>query len=254
LNIKRKKDVRSALVFSDCHIPFFDPACEAILLETVARLDPDICVINGDFVDCHDVSSFANIEPVDLAYEFEEGRKFLRKLRKRYDGPIHFTEGNHEYRLTRYLATQARELQGVRGLSIHDQLDMRELGIAYHQNRGCGSYKFGPISIRHGERVRKYSAVSARWEFEDLVQDSLVMGHTHRQGLFCTNIKKNYWAAESGCTCLLEADYAPHPNWQQGFAIVRLSDKHAQCELISVEKGNTIVSGETYTYLPPPKK
>ena len=254
MTIKRRKDARSALVFSDCHIPFFDPACEAIILETISQLKPDICIINGDYIDCHDISRFANVEPVDLAYEFEEGRKFLRKLRKRYDGPIHAIEGNHEYRLTKYIATQARELRGIRGLTIHEQLDMQELDVAYHQNRGCGSYQFGPVQIRHGERIRKYSAYSARWEFEDIVQASLVMGHTHRQGLFCTNIKANYWAAEAGCTCVLEADYAPNPNWQQGFAIVYLTDKHARCELVSIDKGNAIVSGESYTYLPPKKK
>jgi len=254
LNVKRRKDVRSAIVFSDCHVPFFDPNCEGIILETISQQKPDMVIINGDFIDCHDISRFVNVEPVDLAYEFDEGRKFLRRLRKQYDGPIHYTEGNHEYRLTKYIASQARELRGIRGLTIHEQLDLKPLDITYHQNRGCGSCLFGPIHIRHGERIRKYSAYSARWEFEDIVQASLVMGHTHRQGVFCTNIKTNYWAVEAGCTCLLEADYAPNPNWQQGFAIIKLVDRHAQCDLISINNGKAIIANESYTYIPPKKK
>lgn len=241
-------------MFGDSHVPFLDPACAEIVLETIKREKPDKVIHLGDFLDCHDISRFTKIEQVDLAYEFEEGRKFLAKLRKSCgDIPIALLEGNHEYRLTKYIASQAPELRGLRGLSVYDQLDLKDFGITYHQNRGNGMTKFGPVNLRHGVKVSQHSAYSAKNEFEKKVLESFVMGHTHRMGAYFNSINKAYWAIEAGCTCYIDdVEYAPQPiNWQQGFVIIEISDNHATFVPIEIKKSQAIIRGESVVYTAP---
>jgi hypothetical protein len=50
---------------------------------------------------------------------------------------------------------------------------------------------------------------------------SVLIGHTHRAGVFHTNQTGDHAAYENGCLCRLDGlGYAQFPDWQQAFSVV----------------------------------
>lgn len=170
----------------------------------------------------------------------------LAQLRRRLaDTPITFVPGNHEDRLDKFIANSARALKGLEGLSLPEQMKARQLKIDYRGGMyAAGACQIGPVSFRHGEIARKHSAYSAKGEYEDKARRTLVMGHTHRQGMFCVSTGgPSHWAVEGGCLCE-DAEYDPNPNWQRGFVVVEIFDDFAVPKIYRIVNDMCLVDGE----------
>lgn len=102
------------LLWPDTHAPYHDPDVVEALLRDAAAWKPDAVCVLGDFWDFYLASDFAK-DPgrkLTLADEIECGRGLLERVAKL--APVRFfLEGNHEYRLSRFVQTRAPELVGV---------------------------------------------------------------------------------------------------------------------------------------------
>lgn len=105
--------IETALLIPDCHIPFHDRRAFELMIRASKRRRIHEVVILGDFLDFYSVSRHEKDPRVkeSLKTEIEYGNKALdvldeefKKARKVY------IEGNHELRLTKYLAEKAREI------------------------------------------------------------------------------------------------------------------------------------------------
>src|SRR5205814_2880828 len=68
----------------------------------------------------------------DFKREIEIGRSVLRSFRRSLPNTrITWIEGNHEFRLRKYLIQNARELYGLPGVSVPDIFDLKRLKIEY---------------------------------------------------------------------------------------------------------------------------
>lgn len=217
----KKPDYTRIVFISDVHAPFQDEKAVEATLSFIKWWKPTELIFMGDVVDFYAISRFDR-DPdrrFKLQDEIDEGVKILKrfckvapKARKR------FLRGNHEHRLQKYLWSKAPEMASLRSNSIPVQLKLDELGIEYIEG---GKLVLNGTIIKHGNVVRKFSAYSARGEFESCGVSGVSV-HTHRMGqYFHTHDGGRFVWIECGCLCDINPEYMEGKvaNWQQGFGI-----------------------------------
>jgi hypothetical protein len=120
--------------------------------------------------------------------EIAEGKRILRSLRRTLPRTrITWIEGNHEFRLRRYLIQNARVLYGVPGLTVPELFGLKALGIEYVACHPLASkftdnfIRVGSLYVGHWDKVSVHGGYAAK----SLVETkgvSLLQGHTHRFG------------------------------------------------------------------------
>ena len=122
------------VVANDFHIPFHDEAALALFKRFLREEKPDWLILNGDFQDFWEVSRF-DLTPrtgKEFREEIAMGRRILRPLRRMLPkARITWIEGNHEFRLRKYVIAHAAELYGLPGLSVPELFRLRDLAIRH---------------------------------------------------------------------------------------------------------------------------
>jgi hypothetical protein len=221
---------KAVLVINDTHIPFHDERALALVFSYIGALQPKEIVINGDWLDCYEVSDFLK-DPARskrLPDEIKQGVKHLRELRKLAPRAlITFIDGNHEHRLHKYILRNAQALRGLRGLSIPEQLEFDELNIKYVH---CEADRFidtfvpfvdSRLIVGHFNSARDKSGYTAA-NLLDQYGTSIIQGHVHSVGSSNKTIVdgKSVMAWENGCLCSLNPSYCIPRKWMHAFAVV----------------------------------
>lgn len=219
------KDWEKSIVINDIHIPFHDPKVIKLLFRFIKWFKPKKVFINGDLLDCWAISKFDK-NPKDgtsLNDEIRIGRKFLQDLRALdKDMDIIWIYGNHEYRFQQYLISQAPELIGLNGLSLAEQMNVKDYGVKVVFSGLKESFiPYGRLYIGHYNKVAKHGGYTVK----SLIDDkgvSVIQGHTHRFGSHLRTLLDGTvlggW--ENACLCSLRPNYVLNPNWQHGFSVV----------------------------------
>ena len=180
---------------------------------------PHKVFINGDLIDFYAISRFVK-DPkraLELQEEIDEAISILKQIRKvNKKADIYYIKGNHENRCQKYLWSEAKELSGLRELTVPSLLKLGGMNIKYCET---GRIEYGGLIIKHGSVVRKFSGYTAKAEVEKNGKSG-ISGHTHRLSLyFQNNAGQEIVWAEGGCMCKLDAEYLEGevPNWQTGF-------------------------------------
>lgn len=253
-------DYLQTVIIPDTQYPWVDKAAEAAVMEYVKAEQPNQIIQLGDFLDLNSLATFRQELPpgerIYLRQEIEIGRERLKawsalapKARKI------LIEGNHEERLSRYLADNGGELADLAsdGLNIPSLLGAKEAGWEYVGPYGAGIWVGfeGGLWATHGEIVRKWSADSAQANVIEKYGHSVIHGHTHRLGSFYHTLQGRTLAGfEAGCLC----DFNRTPrgttvvNWQHGFAVVWTSKKSLRfhVDLIAITDGGFVYGGRKY--------
>jgi len=209
---------------NDLHIPFHDEKVVELQLKFCKELQPEIIIID-EWHDFYVVSKY-DTNPKRhhaLQEEIDIAEKYLARLRKYCPkARIILLDSNHLDRLRKYLWSMARALSSLKALEIEELLNLRKYNVEFKSD-----FTYKGVFYKHGTVVRKFSAYTAKGEFEK-ENMSGVSGHTHRLGLYFHTLRSGqYWWMESGCACKLDAEYIEGvANWQQGFSAVKyLNDK-----------------------------
>jgi len=250
---------KTIVVVNDVHIPFHNKQGVKGWLELCRDLQPEIIVINGDFLDCYGISTFPKSRGFpSLQEEIDQGVEVLDALRRSCPTAVmHFTEGNHEERLRR-LIKREHGLYGLRSFSLESLMEFDRLGIHYYEYGAMLS--IGKLDVYHGEVTRGQSAYSARFELAKSGSDYLITGHTHRMGWYHhKDRRRNKQALENGGLYDLEqCDYMFNPNWQNGFCVayqrpaevntegVTIREEVVQLNPIHVQYDGTFCFGSKY--------
>lgn len=214
------------LIIGDLHFPWQDSSAIELTLRIGAKLNPDLIVLNGDLTDCWEISRFdkspVQMQKGRLAEELRLTRDFLKSLRKRFPkARIVYVFGNHEHRWSLYISSHAKELYGLIGLSLQEQLQLTDLNIdcVYSGNRES-SWLYGKLLIGHFDLASMHSGYTAK-NLLDRKGISLVQAHTHRGGSSFRRLwDRDIVAHEGFCLCDRSPAYVDHPNWQLGFLIL----------------------------------
>lgn len=229
-----------AVLLSDIHFPFHDPTALRLALQVVALVRPDLVILNGDTQDFYGVSRFFK-EPerrVGFRYEIYAIRKLkqllFQRLREAAPGArLIEIEGNHEYRLTTWLASRGEELYDLDVLDV-PVLTQNPADVTYLRRRRdpgpihdgvAPEILLGGLHVTHGDLLRagSYTINIARSLYLKL-QTPFIIGHWHRTDEYHQTDYEGklhgFWV--TGCLCLPRPAYDAGRLWGQGVAIVRL--------------------------------
>jgi len=215
------------LIAGDFHFPFESEICVDLFLAFVKWFQPDFIVLNGDVADMYSISDHCKLKNefiYSLQYEFDQIYDFLKRLRRIYDGPLDFNEGNHEFRLRKFMARDKR-LQ-LRDLTISGQLNFRELHIKYNESaQGNGKCQKKNWLIMHGKKCSKHAGMTVINHSLDFRGFDIIVNHIHRHAyVHFTCMDKVVQLVENACMCD-DPEYLDNPNWQRGFTA--MVDSHA---------------------------
>jgi len=168
--------LKSILFIPDSHIPYQDPVAFSLVMKVVKAVQPDVLVILGDFADFYQVSDHlkhpSRWESFDS--EVQQCKKLLRKLELYApDSRRYYIMGNHEYRLDRYLAKNAPDLNPYISVNQLLELDVNLWQIVQYKE----DIHIGPLWITHdvGE-----SGIHSTRKAGISYQDNVIIGHNHR--------------------------------------------------------------------------
>ena len=244
---------------SDSHFPFHDPRYNAVALQIIEDLNPQLVVHHGDLLDCYKISRFEK-DPkhrVSLQEEIEMGAAFLGEIAAVSPNAERWLiKGNHEDRLRKVVwdiasnhpqAAQILQLPNVwEQLSWPKLLGLESMGWQWVETK---KKLFGKLILKHGTIVRKWSAGTAKGEYEKYGMSGM-SGHTHRAGAFYHSDHNGPHAwFELGCGCTLDPSYCEDPDWQQALSVVtwNASRTRYSVEQVIVHDGTAIFRGRQYT-------
>jgi hypothetical protein len=243
-----KKEKRFTIVSaSDFHMPFQDDNIISVWLKFISYIKPNILIL-------HEVADFYQLSRFDkdpkrinsLQFDLDTAHYMLEDIRKAVGNKcrIIMIESNHDNRVIKYIRSKSQELESLRSMDIRELLRLKELKIEYRKEimiRG--------ILFKHGDIIRNKSGYTATAELER-TGCSGVSGHTHRLSIIYKRLQGgNYCWIEDGCMCQLNPEYANHPDWQNGFAVIQFinNSKHFYATTVPII-GNKILWGSmTFT-------
>jgi hypothetical protein len=214
-------------IISDVQVPYHDEQAIEITVNYLQSVNIDCLLINGDFVDFYNLSSFCR-DPRrrDFKAEREDAIQLLTWLKSKFPKiPIYYNlAANHEYRMERYMMIKAPELFSTNLFHIEDLLMLHDIGII--PLRGYDHIKIGKLSVIHGDTIFKSwgSVNPAKTVFDKLKQTALV-SHCHKKAEYTwTNLAGEVHSTwTTGCLMNLNVEYNPHSNnYVHGFAVVEV--------------------------------
>jgi transposase-like protein len=248
------------LLYGDTHFPYQDDRALAIVGQIAEQLQPDVIVHMGDLLDCYSLSRFDK-DPTRMETiqdEIDMGRAHMAQMRRRSPNSQYILlEGNHPDRLRRVLWKLPGEAAFLHKLTAFREtmtwnylLGLDDLDIEFVPYGTESRYEFLPkFIVKHGNVVRKHSAMSAKAELEKYNRSG-ASGHTHRLGMFMhRDHNGNHIWLETGCTCGTDPEYTADPDWQQG-CVVMTFDKTTgafQAEVVYIKDGLAVFRGQVLT-------
>jgi len=242
----------------DFQFPFEDPDVFASFLTFLVSERPERIVLTGDILDLTAASAFERDPRLGMSIqdELQHAHNRLAEIRAAAGrtAKIVFVYGNHEARMSKWLARKAPELVGITDaagteiLSLGSLLKLSALGIeeaVYTGTAFAGPehlrsyYQIAPDLIAtHGTYSRNTGGGSSIMPIVDAAGVSVVGGHDHSQGLAFKTIggfagvgEKRIAAISTGMMCRrTELGYlAQHQvsRWAAGFAVIELWGEEA---------------------------
>lgn len=211
-------------ILCDPHIPYHDLATIQAWIDDCKRMGATGLLLNGDILDCYQVSSHHR-EPSKprMREEIEKGRQLLEYLRGTFPrARIIYKVGNHEERLARYLQAKAEEVYDLEEIHLQALLRVQQFGIEWVQDRRV--IMLGKLPVIHGHEYQGGGGVMpARWLFLR-TGESAMMGHFHQPTYytFCTISGKEVGMWSVGCACHRSPQYRPLNQWGHGWAVVEV--------------------------------
>lgn len=218
------------VVIGDQHIPDIDYEFARQVISFIRSIKPDTIILSGDLLDFTRLAKFDTVPFAGklIQEEFDLGQQFLKSLRKSFSGRIIFTEGNHEFRLRKYLVCKARELYGLKGLSVEEGLDLKGFDIEYIKSPENAATWTGAriehqgVYVGHFDMIRQGAGNTAKGLVEKYGV-SILQSHTHRGGTYRKHTMdgRTLVGQENFCMCKLNPSYMIDCDWEQGFSLIK---------------------------------
>jgi len=213
------------VILPDVHLTTKVPKEYQLVKKFIKDYKPNEIIILGDFMEVEALSSY------DLSKQRKiEGKRYEEEIavaNKELDWltahckRITYLEGNHEYRVERYLDDHS-ELEGM--LEVAKRLNLAQRGIKWHKINKL--IKRGKLYFTHGVYYGKYFAKKTVEEYGC----SIVVGHTHRFQVHTMYPKmQKYPMVCYGLGCLGDTDPAYKKDCPTGhlnqFAVCEIGNK-----------------------------
>jgi predicted phosphodiesterase len=230
--------------FTDEHRPYQERKAVDLSLQILRDFRPDELIIGSDGLDFRPLHKGNERDPTIVGtLERVERPSFFQGIEEKReacpDAEFIYIGGNHEYRWYPYV-TRLGELAFTDELRLWKWLKLDELAIRYYLHTKLDGiegiepmitissrYQVSPkLVIMHGKYIRKWSGRAAQAQLKDGLrgQSSVVMGHTHKLGMFVQSddTGKPIAGWEAGCHQRFDMPWLKekNPDWQWGLTLV----------------------------------
>ena len=221
-------------LFSDIHVPYHSISAITTALDFTKKEKPDILILNGDTLDCYQLSKFGkDPRKRNFAYELDTMKSLLEIFKKTLKCDIVFKKGNHEERYEHFLQMKAKELIGIDEFELDNIIKSRVSDIEIVGDKRI--IHANKLNIIHGHEFSQgfFSPVNVARGLALRAKASAIQGHNHQTSEH-TQVDINgkvmtTWS--TGCLCELSPEYAPINNWNHGFAIIDLDSNKEDFEV-----------------------
>ncbi len=210
------------LVLGDVHLPMHDKGTIEAAVKEAKDKKVSVVLLNGDIMDMFGITPFFR-PPSDDRFvdEVECGKQFLTWMRSQLPhARFVYREGNHEFRLKRFIAEKAPELYDLPCLSLGSLLEFDKHGIEWIDEKR--KVLLGKLITLHGHEFRKGEGINpARLAFLRATA-SVLVGHHHRTSEHHQRAldERHHAVWSVGCACYIHPDYDPYNQWNHGYAMV----------------------------------
>lgn len=238
---------------SDIHFPSHDPKAWQLTLKILPVLNLDTIHLGGDIIDFLPVSRFPAHprKKLDLRTEVEVARKELLRLRKLFpNAKFEFREGNHEWRIAKYLYNRAPELVELDALTVPELLRFSKLEACWiPQDK---RHRVGKLNFLHGHEIAAGYTYPARNLYLK-VGANVICGHYHRFDRYIHRLfdGETHGVWVNGTLQTLTPEYSIHPQWTQGISVIEFTKSglfHID-QILYFARGtklNVVVGGKVY--------
>lgn len=239
------------MIIPDCHVPNHDTRAFSLMLKVGAFLKPKHLVILGDFADAESLSAHPPTKPgeEDFSRELAEVNQALDHLDALGATNKVYIEGNHEFRLQRYIMERAPGLFRMLGWRECLRLHERDWSwVPYRKSTNIGKVHFTHDTGTAGMNAHRVSAQT--------FGGSAVIGHTHRMSFEVRGRFEGtpYLAAmfgwlgdaEKAASYMHEAKAA---DWVHGFGVFHLEPYSGVVHVqpVPIVNGKCVVHGRLFT-------
>jgi len=236
LDIKRHNKV---LVLSDIHVPYHNTHALDAAIEYGKEKGVNAVIINGDFLDCYQISSYEK-DPSkrSFAEELKMGKEILEIIRICFkEAKIVYVMGNHEERYEKYMFSKAPELLGIDALDMYQLLDFGHLGIDIVRNKRY--LELGNLTLLHGHELAGSSSSGVARALYNKTRTFAMCGHHHQTDEFSVkDIRQRATRAWTvGCLCELNPAYRPINKYNHGFAYIEFDGNNFDVYNKRIERG-----------------
>lgn len=242
---KYEKGRERILIMSDMHVPDQDE--ERILEAIEEHKNVNMLILAGDILDCKAVSSFYDEQISILDKELLDGYWLLKKMREITKAKIVLVKGNHEHRVNRNYAANAKSLgtalvetEILYKLANGFDIKFGETGERIHYEPiedvfycGARSFVHGDLLVNHPSTFSKIpmrtitNMYEGKFKYKYPKAKVIVIGHTHQAGI--VHRDDGTVLIEDGCTCFnmsyAEQDDRPMGATQFGYVYLEMKDK-----------------------------
>lgn len=230
-------------IFSDIHVPYHSTAALTAALSFCKKEKPDALLLNGDSLDCFQLSRFVkDPRKRHFAEELNSFQSLIQVFEKTLGCKIYFKFGNHEERYEAFLFQKAKELIGVEEFELDNIIKARANGITIIKDKRI--IHAGGLNIIHGHEFSTgfFSPVNVARGLFLRGKTSAIQGHSHQTSEHTESDMNGKitttWSV--GCLCELHPAYAPLNKWNLGFAIVDLDSKNFDVRNKRIFKGEVL--------------
>jgi predicted phosphodiesterase len=227
------KGHKRIVILSDIHAPYHNIPALTAAIEYSKKEKPDALLLNGDTIDCHQLSRFIrDPKKRNFKQELDIFKALFEVFEKQLKCRIYFKIGNHEERYEHFLYQKAGELTGIEEFEFQNILKARARGIEVigdkrymKMNELCGIHGHeyiggisAPVNPARGLFLRS--------------KVSCFQGHNHQTSEHTepTLTGKMVTTFSLGCLSELHPQYMPLNKWNHGFAIVDLDSNRKNYE------------------------
>lgn len=236
------------LVIPDVHVPFHNKKAWELVLEVIAYTRPDAIVQIGDFADMLAVSAHppGPGEKHDLKKELACVSREWQKLEAAAgDAMLVHTAGNHEFRLARYIAKNARAIEGIippmkELMGMSEDVIIRPYQEPFHIGRVTYTHDVG------------FAGKTATAQTLDAVGSCVVHGHDHRGTVVYSGDTEGQRWFGLGTGCLADFSkitYLPPAKtryWSLGFGVVDYCDGLAFAQFVPYVRGRFFLNEKVF--------
>lgn len=241
--------MKTYLIVPDVHVPYHCPKAVKLVTKIIREVNPDGLVQLGDFLDAFQISTYSK-DPSRrniLADDINDWKLILNDwVRHLKPGAvIHLLEGNHEYRLSRYIASNCRDLHGlVPDWPTMLGLDLRNKAGSYkwiwHKYTKWNSCRIGDCTILHGYYFNQHVAATCLAKYKT----NVIFGHTHRLQ-FVTD-GTHYACSLGHISNEVETAHQPTPSgWSQAVGLLHVDGQgKSKLDILPIHNGRTVLYGK----------